>query len=175
METGEVAYGAARDLDKRDIAVYVGIPFCPTRCAYCSFVSQSVERSFALVPPYVDALVEEIRSGGQMVRETGLRVRSFYMGGGTPTTLSAQQMDRVLTALRSPSTVTGAEEITVEAGRPDTITAEKLAVLKDHGVTRVSVNPRPWRTMFFGPSAAATPPQILRRRWSWWRDMDSPT
>ena len=142
VETGGVALRAARDLGKQDIAVYVGIPFCPTRCAYCSFVSQSVERSFALVPPYVDALVEEIRSGGKMVRETGLRVRSFYMGGGTPTTLSAEQMDRVLTAFEEAFDRGHCDEITVEAGRPDTITAEKLAVLKAHGVTRVSVNPQ---------------------------------
>lgn len=142
VETGGVALRAARDLGKQDIAVYVGIPFCPTRCAYCSFVSQSVERSFALVPPYVDALVEEIRSGGKMVRETGLRVRSFYMGGGTPTTLSAEQMDRVLTAFEEAFDRSHCDEITVEAGRPDTITAEKLAVLKAHGVTRVSVNPQ---------------------------------
>ena len=142
VETGGVALRAARDLGKQDIAVYVGIPFCPTRCAYCSFVSQSVERSFALVPPYVDALVEAIRSGGKMVRETGLRVRSFYMGGGTPTTLSAEQMDRVLTAFEEAFDRGHCDEITVEAGRPDTITAEKLAVLKAHGVTRVSVNPQ---------------------------------
>ena len=142
VETGGVALRAARDLGKQDIAVYVGIPFCPTRCAYCSFVSQSVERSFALVPPYVDALVEEIRSGGKMVRETGLRVRSFYMGGGTPTTLSAEQMDRVLTAFEEAFDRGHCDEITVEAGRPDTITAEKLAVLKAHGVTRVSVYPQ---------------------------------
>lgn len=142
VETGGVALRAARDLGKQDIAVYVGIPFCPTRCAYCSFVSQSVERSFALVPPYVDALVEEIRSGGKMVRETGLRVRSFYMGGGTPTTLSAEQMNRVLTAFEEAFDCGHCDEITVEAGRPDTITAEKLAVLKAHGVTRVSVNPQ---------------------------------
>lgn len=142
LETGATAAKAARRLEKRDIDVYVGIPFCPTRCAYCSFVSQSVERSFALVPPYVDALVEEIRSGGKMVRETGLRVRSFYMGGGTPTTLSAEQMDRVLTAFEEAFDRGHCDEITVEAGRPDTITAEKLAVLKAHGVTRVSVNPQ---------------------------------
>ena len=94
------------------------------------------------MPPYVDALVEEIRSGGKMVRETGLRVRSFYMGGGTPTTLSAEQMDRVLTAFEEAFDRSHCDEITVEAGRPDTITAEKLAVLKAHGVTRVSVNPQ---------------------------------
>ena len=142
LETGAAALTAARRLEPRDIDVYVGIPFCPTRCAYCSFVSQSVERSFALVPPYVDALVEEIRSGGRMVREQGLRVRDFYMGGGTPTTLTAGQMDRVLTAFEESFDLDGCEEITVEAGRPDTITNEKLAVLKSHGVTRISVNPQ---------------------------------
>ena len=98
VETGAAALAVSRDLAPRDIAVYVGIPFCPTRCAYCSFVSQSVEKSFALVEPYVDALVAEIRAGGEMVRRAGLRVRSFYMGGGTPTTLTAGQMDRVLSA-----------------------------------------------------------------------------
>ena len=142
LETGSAALTAAQKLGPKDIAVYVGIPFCPTRCAYCSFVSHSVERSFSLVPPYVDTLVEEIRAGGRMVRERGLRCRSFYMGGGTPTTLTAAQLDRVLTAFEESFDLLACEEITVEAGRPDTITAEKLAVLKSHGVTRVSVNPQ---------------------------------
>ena len=142
LETGAAALTAARRLGPRDIDVYVGIPFCPTRCAYCSFVSQSVERSFALVPPYVDALIEEIKAGGKMVREEGLRCRAFYMGGGTPTTLTAEQMDRVLTAFEESFDRSACDEVTVEAGRPDTITAEKLAVLKAHGVDRVSVNPQ---------------------------------
>ena len=142
VETGTTAFNAAKDLGPRDIAVYIGIPFCPTRCVYCSFVSQSVERSFALVPPYVEALIEEIRAGGRMVRQQGLRVRAFYMGGGTPTTLTAEQMDRVLTAFEESFDTDPCTEITVEAGRPDTITADKMAVLKAHGVTRVSVNPQ---------------------------------
>ena len=142
VETGAAALAVSRDLAPRDIAVYVGIPFCPTRCAYCSFVSQSVEKSFALVEPYVDALVAEIRAGGEMVRRAGLRVRAFYMGGGTPTTLTAGQMDRVLTAWEASFDRDGCREVTVEAGRPDTITADKLAVLQSHGVTRISVNPQ---------------------------------
>ena len=142
VETGAAALAVSRDLAPRDIAVYVGIPFCPTRCAYCSFVSQSVEKSFALVEPYVDALVAEIRAGGEMVRRSGLRVRSFYMGGGTPTTLTAGQMDRVLSAWEASFDRDGCREVTVEAGRPDTITADKLAVLQSHGVTRISVNPQ---------------------------------
>ena len=141
-ETGSVAAEAARGLSPRDIAVYIGIPFCPTRCAYCSFVSQSVERSFSLIEPYVEALIQEIRAGGEMVRRQGLRVRALYMGGGTPTTLTAGQLDRVLTAFEQSFDAAHCGEITVEAGRPDTITAEKLAVLRDHGVTRVSVNPQ---------------------------------
>ena len=142
VETGAAALAVSRDLAPRDIAVYVGIPFCPTRCAYCSFVSQSVEKSFALVEPYVDALVAEIRAGGEMVRRAGLRVRAFYMGGGTPTTLTAGQMDRVLSAWEASFDRDGCREVTVEAGRPDTITADKLAVLQSHGVTRISVNPQ---------------------------------
>ena len=142
LETGETALRAIRRLSPRDIDVYVGIPFCPTRCVYCSFVSQSVEKSFALVPPYVEALAAELRAGGEMVRRAGLRVRSFYMGGGTPTTLTAEQMDTVLTAFETSFDLTDCTERTVEAGRPDTITAEKLSVLRAHGVDRVSVNPQ---------------------------------
>ena len=141
-ETGGIAAEAARELEPRDIAVYIGIPFCPTRCAYCSFVSQSVEKSLALIAPYADALIREIRAGGEMVRRQGLRVRALYMGGGTPTTLTAEQLDRVLTAFEESFDTAHCGEITVEAGRPDTITAEKLAVLKARGVTRVSVNPQ---------------------------------
>lgn len=141
-ETGAAAAAAARDLAPGDIAVYIGIPFCPTRCAYCSFVSQSVEKSFPLIAPYTEALTAEIRAGGAMVRERGLRLRALYMGGGTPTTLSADQLDQVLTAFEQSFDTASCGEITVEAGRPDTITAEKLAVLKAHGVTRISVNPQ---------------------------------
>ena len=86
--------------------------------------------------------MEEIHSGGGMARALNLRCRTFYMGGGTPTTLTAGQLDRVLTALEDAFDLQDCEELTVEAGRPDTITAEKLAVLKSHGITRISVNPQ---------------------------------
>ena len=142
VECARASLAEDRQMEEGQVSLYIGIPFCPTRCAYCSFVSQSVERSFALVPPYVDALCAEITAGGEMVRRAGLRVRTFYMGGGTPTTLTAEQMDRVLTAFETSFDRIACTEITVEAGRPDTITAEKLAVLKSHGVTRVSVNPQ---------------------------------
>ncbi|MEG2175524.1 MAG: coproporphyrinogen dehydrogenase HemZ [Oscillibacter sp.] len=142
VETAGMTCKTRKTLGAQDIALYVGIPFCPTRCSYCSFVSSSVARSFAQVAPYVDALTAEIEAGGRMARDQDLRVRAFYMGGGTPTTLTAPQMDRVLTALERAFDLTDCQEITVEAGRPDTVTREKLAVLKAHGVDRVSINPQ---------------------------------
>ena len=133
---------AKNGLERDEISLYVGIPFCPTRCAYCSFVSNSVEKSFHLVEPYLEALLAEADSAAEMVGELGLRVRSFYMGGGTPTTLTAEQMDRLLGRLNEKFDLARAVERTVEAGRPDTITAEKLAVLRKNGVDRISVNPQ---------------------------------
>ncbi len=142
LPCAKAGLAAKEDLRPNDISLYVGIPFCPTRCAYCSFVSNSVERSFHLVEPYLMALLAEADSAAEMVRELGLKIRSFYMGGGTPTTLSAEQMDRLLGRLNEKFDLAGAVERTVEAGRPDTITAEKLAVLKKNGVDRISVNPQ---------------------------------
>ena len=133
---------AKAGLAENEISLYVGIPFCPTRCAYCSFVSNSVEKSFHLVEPYLQALLAEVDSASAMVKELGLKIKSFYMGGGTPTTLTAEQMDRLLGRLNERFDLAGAVERTVEAGRPDTITAEKLAVLRKNGVDRISVNPQ---------------------------------
>ena len=142
LESAQAGLRAKRDLKPNDISLYIGIPFCPTRCAYCSFVSASVEKSFALIPPYLEALTAEVEAAGRMVRETGLRVKSFYMGGGTPTTLSAGQMDALLTAVNKAFDLSGCVECCIEAGRPDTIDREKLQVLLDHGADRISVNPQ---------------------------------
>ena len=142
LESAQAGLRAKRDLKPNDISLYIGIPFCPTRCAYCSFVSASVEKSFALIPPYLEALTAEVEAAGRMVRETGLRVKSFYMGGGTPTTLSAGQMDALLTAVNKAFDLSGCVEYCIEAGRPDTIDREKLQVLLDHGADLISVNPQ---------------------------------
>lgn len=142
LEAARAGLSAKRELAPQDIAVYLGIPFCPTRCAYCSFVSSSVERSFALVGPYLEALEREVRAAGAMARRLGVRVRAFYMGGGTPTTLTAPQLDRLLSVLAESFDLSACAETTVEAGRPDTITPEKLTALRRHGVTRLSVNPQ---------------------------------
>ena len=133
---------AAASLSPKDICLYVGIPFCPTRCAYCSFVSQSVEKSMKLIPPFLEALEKEIAATAAQVNALGLRVVSVYMGGGTPTTLSAEQLDRLCTVLEDEFDLSAVREYTVEAGRPDTISADKLRVLRAHGVDRVSVNPQ---------------------------------
>ena len=142
IEAAEAGMRAADALKPNDISLYVGIPFCPTRCAYCSFVAQSVEKTFAMVEPYLDALCDEIAAAGAMVNKSGLRVKSFYMGGGTPTTLTAPQMDRLLTVLETHFDFANLAELTIEAGRPDTIEADKLRVLRAHNVTRLSVNPQ---------------------------------
>ena len=133
---------AVRLSEPTDLSVYIGIPFCPTRCAYCSFVSASVEKSLKLMEPYLAALTAEVEAAGRMVKEAGLRIKSFYMGGGTPTTLSASQMDALLTAVNRNFDLSNCVEYCIEAGRPDTIDREKLQVLLDHGADRISVNPQ---------------------------------
>ena len=142
LDAALAAQEAARSLGERDVCLYVGIPFCPTRCAYCSFVSQSVEKSMKLMEPFLDALLLDIRATAAETRRAGLRPVALYMGGGTPTTLSAAQLDRLCAALEREFDPSALREYTVEAGRPDTITAEKLRVLRAHGVGRVSVNPQ---------------------------------
>ena len=142
LDAALAAQEAARSLDERDVCLYVGIPFCPTRCAYCSFVSQSVEKSMKLMEPFLDVLLLDIRATAAETRRAGLRPVALYMGGGTPTTLSAAQLDRLCAALEREFDLSALREYTVEAGRPDTITAEKLRVLRAHGVGRVSVNPQ---------------------------------
>ena len=142
VDCAQASVEAQRSLKEGEVSLYVGIPFCPTRCAYCSFVSADVGRTLKLVEPYVEGLLREVAETGRVLREAGLTIRSFYMGGGTPTTLSAGQMDRLLTQCEECLPLEGCTEYTVEAGRPDTITREKLAVLKAHRIGRISVNPQ---------------------------------
>ena len=140
--TSLVTKSIAESLEDRDICLYVGIPFCPTRCNYCSFVSQTVEKSMKLIPPFMYALMQELDAVADKVNKAGLRVISVYMGGGTPTTLSTPELERLCSRLEEKFDLSAMREYTVEAGRPDTITEEKLRVLKRHGVDRVSVNPQ---------------------------------
>lgn len=142
VDCAKASLAVDRSLGEREVSLYIGIPFCPTRCAYCSFVSSDVTKALKLLTPYLDALCDEVEETGRVLRESGLTVRSFYMGGGTPTTLSAQQMDRLLTKCEACLPLEGCTEYTVEAGRPDTITREKLEVLAAHHIERISINPQ---------------------------------
>lgn len=126
----------------KSFSLYVSVPFCPTRCSYCSFVSHSIEKAAALVEPYVDLLVREIEQTAIYAKELGLRLESVYYGGGTPTTLSAKQLTRIAAAIRDDFDLSCLREYTVEAGRPDTVNADKLAALKAAGVGRISINPQ---------------------------------
>jgi len=131
-----------KNMWERDICLYIGIPFCPSRCAYCSFVSNTVEKSMNLVEPFLSALYQEMDEVSRVAKELSLRVVSVYIGGGTPTTLSASQLQELLTRLAGAFDLSDVREYTVEAGRPDTLTDEKIGVMADMGVTRVSVNPQ---------------------------------
>lgn len=126
----------------RDCSVYVSIPFCPTRCAYCSFVSHSVAQAGKLIPDYLRRLDEEIRLTARAARQAGVLPRTVYVGGGTPTSLSAAELAGVLRALNEAFDARHTAEFTVEAGRPDTITREKLLAMREAGVGRISVNPQ---------------------------------
>lgn len=129
---------------KNSASLYVSIPFCPTRCSYCSFVSHSIASPSAkkLIPEYVEKLCEEIRLTAETAKKEKLEILSVYWGGGTPTTLLIEQLEKVFFEIQKCFDLSSCLEYTVEAGRPDTITKEKLCVLKKYGVTRISINPQ---------------------------------
>ena len=133
---------AARLLAPDDLSLYIGIPFCPTRCAYCSFVSESVERFGEFLPPFLDCLIREIEYTGALLKRSGWHIRSLYIGGGTPTTLSTPQMTRLLDAIGTHFDLSRSLEFTVEGGRPDTLDLEKLRAICAGGATRISINPQ---------------------------------
>ncbi len=127
---------------KKDCSVYISIPFCPTRCTYCSFVSYTSKKLLSLIPDYLVKLKTDIKANFDIIKNLGLRVRTVYIGGGTPTILDERQLEELLSFVASQTDVSALDEYTLEAGRPDTITADKLAIAAAYGVTRVSVNPQ---------------------------------
>ncbi len=120
-------------------SLYVAIPFCPSRCNYCSFVSQGIEKAHKLIPEYVKCIVEEIEQKGKSIKAP---LQTIYIGGGTPTVLSEEHLEEILGSIAQNFDLSSLIEYTVECGRPDTITKEKLEILKKHGVTRISINPQ---------------------------------
>ena len=124
-------------------SLYIGIPFCPTRCLYCSFTSYPLEKHKDWVEPYLEALFKEITYAGKCIADK--KLTTVYIGGGTPTTLTAEQLKRLILKVKENFPMEQVHEFTVEAGRPDSITQEKLQVLKEQGVTRISINPQTMR------------------------------
>ncbi|MBQ8416080.1 MAG: coproporphyrinogen dehydrogenase HemZ, partial [Clostridia bacterium] len=126
----------------KDCSVYISIPFCPTRCSYCSFVSYTSPKLLSLIPDYLAHLVNDLEQTLEQIKLLGLRICTVYIGGGTPTILTAEQLRFLLSKISERIDISSLEEFTLESGRPDTITAEKMAVAKEYGVTRVCVNPQ---------------------------------
>ena len=174
LDCARATLAAKSTLEPDEVSLYAGIPFCPTRCAYCSFISADVSRTLRLVSPYVDALCQEIAAAGEGLRRGGKQVRTFYMGGGTPTTLDAGQLDAVLTALEEHIDLSRCTEYTVEAGRPDTITAEKLSVLRAHGCGRISVNPQSMEERVLRAIGRSHTPGDILAAWELVRRADFP-
>lgn len=123
-------------------SLYVSVPFCPTRCSYCSFISHSNESAKKLIPEYVEKLCEELAVTGKIAKELELKLESIYIGGGTPSVLTAEQLKKVTDAISANFDVPSVREYTIEAGRPDSTTKEKLEVMKNCGCTRISINPQ---------------------------------
>jgi oxygen-independent coproporphyrinogen-3 oxidase len=134
----ELAGYSGRD----SFSLYISIPFCPSRCSYCSFVSKTVDRDRAIVGAYMNKLLAEIEAAGGIADRLGLRLESVYIGGGTPTILEVGQLAELCGAVSTYFRAANAREYTVEAGRPDTVTSGKLEALKRAGVTRISINPQ---------------------------------
>ena len=129
-------------LDKKSFSLYVSIPFCPTRCSYCSFISQTLDSGRKLIPEYIDKMCREIRHTALITKRLGLRLETVYFGGGTPTSLEAEQLGIIMKCIEHSFDMSGVKEYTVEAGRPDTITEAKLRTVKENGCTRISINPQ---------------------------------
>ena len=142
LDCSESTVKAANLLQPEDVSLYVGIPFCPTRCSYCSFVSRTIGKKTELLDPYLTALEAEMALTGKLLANSGKTVRTIYIGGGTPTTLSTPQMVRLLDSIRDSFDLSRCLEFTVEGGRPDTLDAEKLQAIARHGADRMSINPQ---------------------------------
>jgi len=141
----DIAFNESRiihSLEKRSCSIYISIPFCPSRCAYCSFVSYSTQRLLSMIPEYLDRLVVDVANILELAKSHSLRISTIYIGGGTPTILNEEQLDRLLGVIEEHIDVSALREYTLESGRPDTITAEKMRIARAHGVTRVCINPQ---------------------------------
>lgn len=142
LQAAEYSIRAEDSLLPGETQLYLGIPFCPAKCSYCSFVSNDMTRWGFMIQPYLEALLQEVEAGSALLRENAIPLGSIYIGGGTPTTLNEQQLETLLLAVRKQFDLTHLREFTVEAGRPETINEEKLRIMQRCGVSRISINPQ---------------------------------
>ncbi len=142
IEVAKKEAGILKSMDKNSVSIYVGIPFCPSRCSYCSFISQATEHNNKYVEPYVDAVLKEIEYTGKIVKELGMKADTVYFGGGTPTAIKPELLKKLICSLKDNVDLSHLREFTVEAGRPDTFSKEMVEMLKAENVGRISINPQ---------------------------------
>lgn len=154
------------DIGKNSVSIYIGIPFCPTRCLYCSFVSTDIHTSGKYMSEFVEKLLIEIDKAAEIIEKLGMYAENIYIGGGTPTTLSAQQLEMIFERLHRHFDFSKIKEFTLEAGRPDTITEEKLIAAKNGGVNRISINPQTMNDITLKKVGRSHTPDMVRKCFS---------
>lgn len=142
LDVAKKEFGLLKNRMENGVGLYIGIPFCPTRCSYCSFISQAMAHNQKFVQPYVEALSKEIEETARMAEDLGFKAETIYFGGGTPTTLSPENLNILIKKVKKSFDVSSLKEFTVEAGRPDTFSDEMLCVLSENKVNRISINPQ---------------------------------
>ncbi len=163
VSVAEIEIPISKRMYENGVSLYIGIPFCPTRCVYCSFVTNSVAKSAKYIPDYLECLKREIVYTAEILKRNNDVVESVYIGGGTPTTLSADQLNFLLDCLYESFDLSKIKEFTVEAGRPDTITAEKLSAIKKHNIDRISINPQSMNEVTLRKIGRNHTPEDIRR------------
>ena len=169
IETLKNQYEQSSEKSSDNVGIYLGIPFCPTRCVYCSFTANVAKKGE--IERYLEALYKEIEYVSSKMKEKGIMTESFYIGGGTPTTLSAEQLDDLLNRIFSSFDMSRCMEFTVEAGRPDTITREKLEVIKKYGIKRISINPQSMNEKTLAAIGRLHSPQQIREAYKLAKDV----
>ncbi len=157
--------------NKNSISLYIGIPFCPTRCLYCSFSSSTIEQYKKVIDSYVDTLLKEIKHCAQLINDNNFKIESIYIGGGTPTSLKAHQLLRLLEGIEEYLDLSNLKEYTVEAGRPDTIDIDKLKVIKNSRVSRISINPQTMNAITLEKIGRKHSPEDIEKAFYMARDM----
>lgn len=151
-----------KEIKSESVSIYIGIPFCPTRCVYCSFVSTDIRTSGKYMAEFVDKLMLEIDKTAEIINKIGAYVDNIYIGGGTPTTLSAEDITRICERLHAHFDFSKIKEFTLEAGRPDTITEAKLIAARDGGVDRISINPQSMNAVTLEKVGRTHSPEMIR-------------